>query len=109
VNQVKKELGEGLRLILESIADGVIIVDDKKQVVLLNQAAERITGWSAKEAIKQYWIAVFNVMERDQKQPLEYLLHDVILYFTHSAISFPSIFFGLTQSKLKANQLKPLL
>ncbi len=71
---MKKELGEGLKLILESIADGVIIVDDKSQVVLLNQAAERITGWLAKDALRQHWIAVFNVMERDQKQPLERLL-----------------------------------
>ena len=41
---------ERLRVTLHSIADGVIATDIKGQIILINRMAEKITGWSQREA-----------------------------------------------------------
>jgi len=47
------------RLILDSIADGVFTVDHQGKITSFNRAAERITGFSRKEAIGQYCHEIF--------------------------------------------------
>ena len=42
---------ERLAVTLRSIGDGVIATDTKGQVILMNLAAEKITGWTHKEAL----------------------------------------------------------
>ena len=42
-----------LLTILESISDGVIAVNENLRIIFLNAAAERITGYTATEAIGQ--------------------------------------------------------
>ncbi len=42
---------ERLAVTLRSIADGVIVTDLEGRVVLINRAAERLTGWAQDEAI----------------------------------------------------------
>jgi PAS domain S-box-containing protein len=46
-------------LILESIADGVFTTDAEGRITSFNRAAERITGFSCKEAIGQFCFDIF--------------------------------------------------
>jgi sigma-B regulation protein RsbU (phosphoserine phosphatase) len=43
--------GLGAREILNSLADGVYITDASRRILFWNHAAERITGWPAKEVV----------------------------------------------------------
>ena len=47
------------RLVLDSVADGVFAVDRNWQIVYFNSAAERITGFSRKEALGQHCYNIF--------------------------------------------------
>ena len=47
------------RLILDSIADGVFTVDQEGRITSFNKAAEKITGFSKKEAVGQYCHEIF--------------------------------------------------
>jgi len=47
------------QLILDSIADGVFTVDHEGRITSFNKAAERITGFSKKEAVGQYCHEIF--------------------------------------------------
>ena len=52
---------ENLAVTLRSIGDGVITTDVQGKIIILNNEAERLTGWSSREAIGQPLRAVFNV------------------------------------------------
>ncbi|MFC1497989.1 sigma-54 interaction domain-containing protein [Verrucomicrobiota bacterium] len=54
-----QDRGEQLDTILNCVADGVFTVDCEKKIRFFNRAAERITGFSAKEAIGQFCYDVF--------------------------------------------------
>jgi diguanylate cyclase (GGDEF)-like protein/PAS domain S-box-containing protein/putative nucleotidyltransferase with HDIG domain len=61
--------------ILISICDGVMVVDTKGHVEMLNEAAEKLTGWSIKEAYGKHYRDVF-ILSREQdraaiKDPIE--------------------------------------
>lgn len=47
------------RLILDSVADGVFVVDHEGRITSFNRAAEKITGFSQEEAIGQYCHEIF--------------------------------------------------
>ncbi|MFA6942177.1 MAG: PAS domain S-box protein, partial [Clostridiaceae bacterium] len=47
---------------LFSIGDGVISIDEYKNVVLLNSAAEKITGWNQEEAVGKPFGKIFNII-----------------------------------------------
>jgi len=49
----------GLRVILDSIADGVFTVDGEWRITTFNRAAEQITGFSRQEAIGQKCFDIF--------------------------------------------------
>jgi PAS domain S-box-containing protein len=53
---------EHLHTILNCVADGVFTVDCQKRITFFNRAAERITGFTAKEAIGQFCSDVFRTM-----------------------------------------------
>jgi len=56
----KKELKlADARLVLDSVADGVFAVDKNWRIIYFNSAAERITGFSRKEAIGQHCYNIF--------------------------------------------------
>jgi PAS domain S-box-containing protein len=56
----KKELKlADARLVLDSVADGVFAVDRNWRIVYFNSAAERITGFSRKEALGQHCYNIF--------------------------------------------------
>ncbi len=54
---------------LRSIGDGVISTDEKASVTLMNAAAERLTGWSEKDAIGRPLNDVFNIFNEDTGKP----------------------------------------
>ena len=52
---------ENLAVTLRSIGDGVITTDIQGKIIMINNAAESLTGWESKEAIGQPLKSVFNV------------------------------------------------
>jgi len=54
-----KQSQDYLNIILDSIADGVFTVDRDWKITSFNRSAERITGYSRKEAIGQYCHEIF--------------------------------------------------
>ncbi|MHB8811254.1 MAG: hybrid sensor histidine kinase/response regulator, partial [Desulfobulbaceae bacterium] len=59
---------ERLAVTLRSIADGVITTDTAGRVVLVNRAAERLTGWSRAEAAGRALGEIFAVFEEQTRQ-----------------------------------------
>jgi len=54
---------ERLSVTLRSIADGVISTDTEGRVILINKAAERLTGWRQDEAVGRDIETVFRTMD----------------------------------------------
>jgi PAS domain S-box-containing protein len=52
---------ENLAVTLRSIGDGVITTDVQGKIMMINQAAETLTGWSAEEATGQPLKSVFKI------------------------------------------------
>ena len=52
---------ENLAVTLRSIGDGVITTDVQGKIIMINKAAETLTGWESKDAIGQSLKSVFNV------------------------------------------------
>src|SRR5205807_2665823 len=52
---------ESLAVTLRSIGDGVITTDVQGKIIILNNEAERLTGWPSREAIGKPLRAVFNI------------------------------------------------
>ncbi|NVJ01864.1 PAS domain S-box protein [Myxococcus sp. AM009] len=56
---------------LSSIGDAVITTDRAGRVVLLNPAAERITGWRTTDARQRSVDVVFRIIDAASRQPIE--------------------------------------
>ncbi len=72
---------ERLAVTLQSIGDGVIAVDRANAVVLINKAAEQMTGWTSREAVGMQLPVVFRVLDEHGSDPLSSHLqqvHDVL-------------------------------
>jgi PAS domain S-box-containing protein len=52
---------ENLAVTLRSIGDGVITTDVQGKIIMINNAAEALTGWTSRDAIGQPLKKVFNV------------------------------------------------
>lgn len=53
---------ESLAVTLRAIADGVITTDVDGKIIVINNEAERLTGWTSQEAIGRPLKSVFNVV-----------------------------------------------
>jgi PAS domain S-box/diguanylate cyclase (GGDEF) domain len=59
---------EQLNVTLHSIGDGVITTDVSGRVTLINKIAEKLTGWSLKEAIGKPLHEVFHIINEETRQ-----------------------------------------
>jgi len=73
-----EEEKERLSVTLRSIGDGVITTDIKGKIVLLNKAAEEMTGWSNEESIGKYMHEVFSIRDEVTGKKCEDLVKGVI-------------------------------
>ena len=83
---------EGLRVTLQSIGDGVITTDTQGRVVLLNEVAERLTGWFASEARGRPLTEVFVIIHEETREkcadPVEGVLQrgEIVELANHTAL-----------------------
>jgi diguanylate cyclase (GGDEF)-like protein/PAS domain S-box-containing protein len=82
---------EYFRVALHSIGDGLIITDAESKVAMLNPVAEKLTGWTQKEASGKPFLQVFNVAHEDPslsiKNPVEEVLTtDTICELSNHAV-----------------------
>ncbi len=59
---------ERLKITLKAITDGVIAVDNRGIVTLLNKVAEELTGWSEKESAGKNIKEIFKVIESSDSE-----------------------------------------
>lgn len=82
---------ESLAVTLRSIGDGVITTDVEGKIIMLNNEAERLTGWSTKEAIGRSLKSVFNVaidlaaQARAQRSGYRNEAHSILLSLPENA------------------------
>jgi PAS domain S-box-containing protein len=64
---------ERLSVTLRSVGDGVITTDLDGKIQLVNNAAETLTGWTQEQAIGQPIATVFQSLDRETRQRLDFL------------------------------------
>jgi PAS domain S-box-containing protein len=79
---VLRESEEKLEVTLNSIGDGVIATDAQARVTLLNPIAEQLTGWTETEAIGQPVDVIFNIINKDTRQPAAIPVMEAIAHGT---------------------------
>jgi len=67
-----------LETTLISVADGVISTDNKGNIVLLNRAAESLTGWTQEEARGKWIEEVFNFVNKVTREKSENIVNKVL-------------------------------
>lgn len=74
VNQIDKEKDkvfeqrEKLRIILNSIGDGVVVMDIHRRIILLNRSTEEISGYSRKELLGQNYSQILRLMSENKEK-----------------------------------------
>ncbi|MFA5537176.1 MAG: PAS domain S-box protein, partial [Bacillota bacterium] len=63
-----------LKLVLASIGDGVITVDTEGKIIMMNNSAEKITGYSVDFALHQPIHEVFKIINKNTGEPQHDLL-----------------------------------
>ncbi|MDH7553353.1 MAG: PAS domain S-box protein [Spirochaetota bacterium] len=62
---------EKLRITLQSIGDGVIATDTDGRVVIINETAQQLTGYSQVETIGKHLSEIFTIVHELSAKPLE--------------------------------------
>jgi len=62
LNSLRKEIEWGDHL-LDSIVEGIVTLDDSRQITFFSSGAERITGWLRADVLNQYVDDVFKLTE----------------------------------------------
>jgi PAS domain S-box-containing protein len=82
---------ESLAVTLRSIGDGVITTDIQGKIIIINNEAERLTGWSSAEAVGQPLKSVFNIaidlaaQARAQRSGYRNEAHSILLSLPENA------------------------
>jgi two-component system phosphate regulon sensor histidine kinase PhoR len=130
LNQARLELEEGLRhateeknrifAILESMAEGVIVVDADQKVLLVNSCLEKLLGWRKGDLAGRYFWEVFrdpgiNAMiercfleKRAQKKEHSILLSDFTFEIQVSPVFRSEDFLGIAAVFYDVTRLKEL-
>jgi PAS domain S-box-containing protein len=90
---------ERLSITLRSITDGVITVDKEDRVVLLNRAAEDLTGWTNEEAFGKALSTVYQVKKNDNHEETT----------VESVLKNPNLFLKGRRSELLSRSQKNLI
>ncbi|HPZ08314.1 MAG TPA: PAS domain S-box protein [Candidatus Eremiobacteraeota bacterium] len=101
---------EHLAVTLRSIGDGVITTDIEGKIVLINKAAEHITGWSEEDARGKYINEVFHIINEKSRKPCENPVAKVLKTFKITTIPEETLLIGKDGSeKLISNSGAPIL
>jgi PAS domain S-box-containing protein len=68
-----------LEVTLNSIADAVIATDPQARVTLMNHVAEQLTGWSLDEAMGRPITDIFNMVNKETREPLTAQVMNLLL------------------------------
>ena len=81
---------EWLQITLASIADGVITTDPEGQVISLNPAAQRLTGWGVQEARGRPLGEVLQIVQGESQKRADFTIAEVVQngQFTHRMIAW---------------------
>ncbi len=60
-----------LRTTLSSVADAVVVTDDRSRILMLNLAAEKLTGWTQEEAEGKQVLRVLGLVDMETGEPAE--------------------------------------
>jgi len=60
-----------LRTTLSSVADAVVVTDDRSRVLMMNAAAERLSGWAQEEAEGKPVLRVLGLVDGESGEPAE--------------------------------------
>ncbi len=91
VNAILEESEAKLAVTLDSIGDAVIATDADARIKLMNPVAEKLTGWTAAEALGQPVGEVFVIINQETREPAKTPVGDTL---THGTIQ------GLTNHTL---------
>ncbi len=69
---------ERLAVTLRSIGDGFITTDVDGKVLMINKVAERLTGWSAEQAVGRKLLEVFNILNERTRKPCNNAIERII-------------------------------
>jgi PAS domain S-box-containing protein len=76
-NKIKK-MEHWFATVLRSIGDAVIASDKERQITFMNAVAERLTGWSQKDALGKKLTAILNIKDQDLGDLEKHLVEKVI-------------------------------
>ncbi len=77
---------ERLHITMRSISDGVISCDAKGKIMVLNEMAEKLTGWSQKQAAGKPLGKVFNIISEKTRENCENPIKKVMEYGTTKSL-----------------------
>ncbi|MBI4964607.1 MAG: response regulator [Desulfomonile tiedjei] len=69
---------ERLSVTLRSIADGVITTNTEGQIILMNPAAENLTGWPQEEAMGKSLTTVFNLIKTKTRDGGQIVVENIL-------------------------------
>lgn len=79
-NRVMTEEKEQLRILLESIGDGVVAIDRNWIITVFNDAAANISGWAKEEALGKPFRSIIKILrEQDRKETLSFIEDAIVM------------------------------
>src|SRR5581483_7902301 len=69
---------ERLAVTLRSIGDGFIATDVEGNIVMVNNVAERLTGWKQEQVLSKPLVEVFNILNERTRKPSQAIVERII-------------------------------